>query len=227
MKIRNIWLSGKFPVVSVLIAFLCIAVTVISILVPAAGGSFSFTYPVRNPWQFITYMFEHYTPQEQIPPELQVASFSLSFGHLVFNLLLVIPFGILIENVVGSRKFLVLSAAAWLVDIAVIYTLCAAITPEGGESICRGASGLAFSFMPVGVYILYILGRKYGFGKLLTQVSFWFLMPLAVVTMVIALSPDVAGIANVWSMLLHLLAVVIGIVFTVVFRKTIAGYFDQ
>ena len=57
MKIRNIYLSKKVPVISIAIALLCIAITVISVLIPSLVYSFSFTYPVRNPWQFITYMF--------------------------------------------------------------------------------------------------------------------------------------------------------------------------
>ena len=227
MKIRNIYLNKNVPVVSIVIALMCIGITVISVLVPAVGDNFSFTYPVRNPWQFITYMFEHYTPQEQIPPELGVESSRLSIGHLIYNLMLVLPFGVLVEKVIGTKKFLILSIAAWLADIATTFIMCAAITPEGEESICKGASGLAFSFVPVGLLILFVMGKKFGFGKLFKQISFYFLMPLAIMTLVIALSPSVAGITTIWSMLLHLIAVVGGIIFAVVFRKTIRGYFDN
>lgn len=50
-------------------------------------------------------------------------------------------------------------------------------------------------------------------------------MPLAIMTLVIAFSPSVAGVTTIWSMLLHLIAVAIGIIFAVVFRKTIKEYF--
>ena len=226
MKIRNIYLSKKVPVISIAIALLCIAITVISVLIPSLVYSFSFTYPVRNPWQFITYMFEHYTPQEQIPSSLDATPASLSFGHLMFNLLLVIPFGILVEKVLGAKKFLILCLAAWIPDIVFTYIMCAALTPAGEESVCKGASGLAFAFVPVGLYIFFVMGKKFGFGKLFKQVSFYLLMPIAITTIVFALSPSIAGATGIFSMVLHLIAVAVGIVVAIVFRKTVKGYFE-
>lgn len=226
MKIRNIYLSKKFPVISIAIALLCIAVTVISAAIPSLVYSFSFTYPVRNPWQFITYIFEQYTPQEQIPPSMELDAARLSVGHLMYNLMLVIPFGILAEKVLGAKKFLILCIAAWIPDIAAIYITFAAITPEGEENVCKGASGIAFAFVPVVLYILFLMGKKYGFGKLFKQISFYFLMPMAVMSIVIALSPSVAGVTGIFSMILHLIAIVVGTVCTIVFRKTVRGYFE-
>lgn len=227
MKIRNIYLNKTVPVVSIIVALLCIGITVISALIPSAVYSFSFTYPVRNPWQFITYMFEHYTPQEQIPTALDATPASLSIGHLMFNLLLVIPFGMLVEKVIGSKKFLILSLAAWIPDIAFTYIMCAELTPAGEESVCKGASGLAFAFVPVGLYIFFVMGKKFGFGKLFKQISFYLLMPIAITTIVFALSPSIAGATGIFSMVLHLIAVVVGVVFAFVFHKTIKGYFDS
>ena len=107
MKIRNIYLRKPFPAVSVIIAMLCIGITLISFLIPSLLRSFAFVYPLKNPWQLITYMFEHYTPQEQIPPELGYSSMRLSIGHLGFNLLLVLPFGVMVEKVIGAKRFLI------------------------------------------------------------------------------------------------------------------------
>ncbi len=61
---------------------------------------------------------------------------------------------------------------------------------------------------------------------LFKQVSFYFLMSLAVPTLIIALSPSVQGVTGIPSMILHLLAIVIGVIFSIVFRKTIKAYFD-
>lgn len=193
MKIRSIYLRKSVPAVSVLIALLCIGITLVSYWIPSLVRSFAFTYPVRNPWQFLTYVFEHYTLQEQIPPEMGIDAVRLSVGHLMYNVILVLSFGILVEKVIGVKKTLILSVAAWIPDIAFIYAICVMLTPEGEENICKGASGVAFAFVPLGLYILFLMGKKYGFGNLFKQVSFYFLMPIAITTIVIAFSPSVAG----------------------------------
>ena len=226
MKIRDIYLRKPFPAVSLIIALLCIGITLISVLIPSLLRSFAFVYPLRNPWQLITYMFEHYTPQEQIPPELGYSSMRLSIGHLGFNLLLILPFGIMVEKVLGAKRFLILSVAAWLADITTVYIVCLAMIPEGEECLVKGASGLAFAYVPVGLYIFFILGKRSGFGNLFKQVSFYLLMPIAITTLVFECSPSIAGTTDVWSMLLHLIGITCGVVFAVIFRKTIKSYFD-
>ena len=226
MKIRAIYLRKPFPTVSVIIAILCIGITLISFLIPSLLRSFAFVYPLKNPWQLITYMFEHYTPQEQIPPELGYSSMRLSIGHLGFNLLLVLPFGIMVEKVLGAKRFLILSIAAWLANIITIYIVCSVLIPEGKECVVKGASGLAFAYVPVGLYIFLILGKRSGFGNLFKQVSFYLLMPVAITTLVFACSPSIAGTTDVWSMLLHLIGITCGVVFAVIYRNAIKSYFD-
>ena len=226
MKIRDIYLRKPFPAVSVIIAMLCIGITLISFLIPSLLRSFAFVYPLKNPWQLITYMFEHYTPQEQIPPELGYSSMRLSIGHLGFNLLLVLPFGVMVEKVIGAKRFLILSAAAWLANITTIYIVCSVLIPEGKECVVKGASGLAFAYVPVGLYIFFVLGKRFGFGSLFKQVSFYLLMPVAITTLVFACSPSIAGTTDVWSMLLHLIGITCGVVFAVIYRNAIKSYFD-
>jgi len=61
---------------------------------------------------------------------------------------------------------------------------------------------------------------------LFKQISFYFLMSMAVPTLIISLSPSVSGVTGIESMIIHLLALVIGIIFTIVFRKSISSYYD-
>ena len=142
------------------------------------------------------------------------------------NLLLVLPFGVMVEKVIGAKRFLILSAAAWLADITTIYIVCSALIPEGEECVVKGASGLAFAYVPVGLYIFLILGKRSGFGNLFKQVSFYLLMPIAITTLVFACSPSIAGTTDVWSMLLHLIGITCGVVFAVIYRNAIKSYFD-
>lgn len=71
------------------------------------------------------------------------------------------------------------------------------------------------------------MGKKYGFGKLFRQVSFYLLMGIAIPTMVISLMPDIAGLAGIPSMIIHLIAIVMGIVCAVIFRGKIYEFTDS
>ena len=57
MKIKNIYLNKKTPVISIAIALLCVIITLISQLVPSTYMAFTFSYPVKYPWQLITTIF--------------------------------------------------------------------------------------------------------------------------------------------------------------------------
>ena len=225
MKIRNIYLNKKVPAVSITIALLCIIITMISQLIPSTYTAFKLMYPVQYPWQLITYIFPQGAPKELLPADFQYSAMQLTIGHLGYNFLLILPFGILVEKVVGSRRFLMLFAASWVADVIVTLIMGYFYTRNGDIFGVSGASGLAFTFMPVGVYILFVMGRKYGFGKLFKQISFYVLLLIAIPTVAISFIPDIAGVTGIPSMVIHLIALVIGVIFAAVFRKMINGYF--
>ena len=112
MKIKDIYLEKRFPIVSVTIALLCLAVTIISQLIPSTYIVFAFTYPVKYPWQLISYVFLHGIAQEFLPADFPYDPMSFAIGHVLFNLLLLLPFGILCEKIIGSTKFFLLTLAA-------------------------------------------------------------------------------------------------------------------
>ena len=149
---------------------------------------------------------------------------SFAIGHVLFNLLLLLPFGILCEKILGSAKFIRLSLVAWLVDIVSILVI--AISSGDDSFISAGASGLAFSYMPVGMYIVISLGKRFGVGRLFKQVTFYLLMPIAIFTLLFAVSPNIAGVTGVGSMIIHLLALCVGVLMAFLFRKTIKGYLE-
>ena len=227
MKIRNVYLNKKVPVISITIALLCVIITLISQLVPSTYMAFTFSYPVKYPWQLLTYVFLQGIPGELLPPDFPYSSIELMLGHLGYNLMLILPFGILVEKVIGSKRFLALFASTWIVDVILNFIMGAIWTKDGDSFAVSGASGLAFSFMPVGVYILFVLGKKYGFGKLFRQVSFYLLMGIALPTAVISLMPNVAGVAGVPSMIIHLIALAVGIVFAFICKGRIACFFNN
>ena len=227
MKIRQVYFSKGSCIVSLIIAVLCIAITVIAQLIPSTYTAFAFTYPIEYPWQVITYLFLHGYTEEILPADFPYAAVQVTVGHLIYNLLLVITFGILVEKVIGRTRFLLLSISAWLVHMIFTLILFMVITPKGEANLAAGASGLAFSYMPVGMFIIFMLGKKYGFKQLLKQVSFYLLLPIAIMTLIIALSPNVKGVTGIWSMIMHILGIIVGIIFSVVNRKRINDYFQR
>lgn len=227
MKIRKIYFSKGLCIVSLSIAVLCFAITLISQLIPSTYISFAFTYPIKYPWQVITYIFLHGYTKEVIPPDFPYSPLQLTIGHLIYNILLVIPFGILVEKVIGSKRFLLLSISAWLVNMIFTLILCIIITPEGETAAAVGASGLAFSFMPIGMFIVFMLGKKFGFIQLFKQVSFYLLLPMAIITLIIALSSSIKGVTGIWSMIVHLLGISVGIIYSFIYNKRIKAYFEK
>ena len=213
--------------ISIAIALLCMIITLISQLVPSTYLAFTFSYPVKYPWQLLTYVFLQGIPGELLPPDFPYSSMELTIGHLGYNLLLILPFGILVEKVIGSKRFLALFASTWIVDVILDFIMGVIYTKDGDSFAVSGASGLAFSFMPVGIFILFVMGKKYGFGKLFRQVSFYLLMGIALPTAVISLIPNIAGVAGIPSMIIHLIALAIGVVFAFICKGKIACYFNN
>lgn len=227
MKIRNIYFGKRIPFFCIAMSVLCIAITLISQLIPFTFMAFAFTYPVNYPWQLITYIFLQGIPAELLPPDLPYSAMEITIGHLGYNLLLILPVGILVEKVISSKRFLVLNAGAWAANLTVNFILGIISTNLGGNIVASGASGIAFTYMPVGIYILFVMGRKCGFGKLFRQVSFYLLMGIAIPTMAIAVMPNVAGVTGIPSMVIHLTAIAVGIVFAIIFRGSIKSYFVE
>ena len=227
MKIRNIYLGKGIPFFCIAMTVLCIAVTLVSQMIPSTYEAFRFAYPLKYPWQAVSYIFLQGVPKDLLPADYPYSSMQLTIGHLGYNLLLVLPFGILVEKIVGTKKMLVLFATACIADL-IANLIMGAIYTRGGDTFgVAGASGIAFSFMPVGMYALFLLGKNFGFAKLFKQISFYLLMGMAIPTVIISLMPNVAGVAGVPSMVIHLMGLVIGTVFAIVFRKSLQDYFDK
>ena len=227
MKIRNIYFGKRIPFFCIAVTVLCIAVTLISQLIPSTYEAFRFMYPVQYPWQVISYIFLQGIPKELMPEELPYSAMELTIGHLGYNLLLVLPFGILVEKIIGTKKMLVLFAMTSVLDLIANLIMGAVYTKTGIVYGCSGASGMAFAFMPVGMYALFLLGNRFGYGKLFKQISFYVLLGIAVPTIIISVTPNIAGVTGIPSMVIHLLGLVIGTVFAIVFRKTLQEFFDK
>lgn len=210
MKIRDIYFNKRKCFVSLIIASLCIVVTVISFIFPDMYTSLAYAYPIKYPWQLLTGVFLHGSP---------VLSTAGSIGHLLFNLLLVLPFGIMVEKVIGSKKFLIGTLFFWIINLIAFYVGAYFTISSGDNLYGAGISGVAFSYGIIGAYVLFTLFRKVK-TQMFRQVSFYLLANIIII-MFIMINPYVAGIQ---SMIAHLIAVFAGIIYTFIIRKDIDKY---
>ena len=171
MKIRNIYLGKGIPFFCIAMTLLCITVTLISQLIPSTYMAFRFVYPMKYPWQTVSYIFLQGIPGELLPANYPYSSMQLTIGHMGYNLLLVIPFGVLAEKIIGTKKMLILFGTTCIADLIANLIMGAIYTKDGDMFSIAGASGIAFTFMPVGMYALFLLGKNSGFGKLFKQMS--------------------------------------------------------
>lgn len=212
MKIKDVYCSKGNYTVSVIIALLCIIVTVISVALPNMYNILAYAYPIKYPWQICSGIFLHGAP------DLSVAG---TIGHLGFNLLLVLPFGIMVEKIIGSKNFLILSVCLWVVNALVFYIIAFCVTPKGETAYGAGISGIAFSYGTIGLYSLIKLAKK-SLKYLLKQISFYLLLNIVVI-MLIMINPYVAGSS---SMIIHLVAVVAGIVYLLIGHRKFDVFFS-
>lgn len=213
LRIRDIYCKKGNYAVSFSFAALCVLVTAISMLAPDTYPAFAYAYPIKYPWQICTGIFLHGAPN------LPMAG---SIGHLVFNLLLVVPFGMMMEKILGSKRFALMTLVIWIVNAVTFYVIAFVVTPQGETAYGAGISGIAFSYGTIGAYALFILGKK-NVKRLYKQVSFYLLINI-LITMFIMVNPYVAGVS---SMIVHLVAIVAGIVYAAFYRGAINDFFTS
>lgn len=151
-------------------------------------------------------------------PDLSIA---YNMGHLIFNLLLVVTFGIMIENILGSKRFVLMFLVLWIANAASFYIIASNITPQGESAYGVGISGVTFAYGILGAYVLFTLGKR-NLKLLLKQASFYFLLSVFI-GMIIMLHPGIAGTS---SMIIHLVSVAIGIIYTICYRNVIYNFFE-
>lgn len=212
MKIKDVYRRKGNYIVSVIMALLCIIVTFISSVVPNVYNALAYAYPIKYPWQICSGIFLHGSP------DLSMAG---TIGHLGFNLLLVLPFGIMIEKIIGSKRFLILSVCLWIVNALAFYTIAFCVTPKGETAYGAGISGIAFSYGIIGLYSLFRLAKN-DLKSLFKQLSFYFLLNLVIV-MLVMINPYIAGVS---SMILHLVAVVAGVIYILIDHRKFDVFFS-
>lgn len=208
MKIKDILCKSKGNCfVALLLSITCLIVFLMIVNDVNRYNMFSFCYPTEYVWQYISGIFVHGTPQFPV---------AASIGHLVFNLMLLIPFGLLIERIVGENRFSAITLVMWGIQAIAFYVFALIITPKNETIRGAGISGIAFMYGTIGAYILLELlkkNKRLFFRQVLTYIYLNIL-----IAMVVMLNPFVAGMS---SFILHIVGVLIGIIFVILNRKYI------
>jgi hypothetical protein len=104
------------------LSVLCFAVFILQALIPGMTDTFTLTQAsFHEPWRFLTAIFCH-----------------ASLPHLLYNLFALILFGLILENLIGSKKFLILFLGAGIL---------ANLIAVNFYSASLGASGAIFGII--------------------------------------------------------------------------------
>lgn len=203
MKIKDLFSRKRpFPYLTAVIVCICFIVTTIAVIFPAAFPILAWKCPADHFWQYFSGVFLHGTN----------TSASMAYIHLTANLLMFAPYAVMAEKALGHLKFGIVFAASWLGG-SIAFRAVALLFSKGEPSLGAGLSGIAFTFIVVGVSILYRvfkLDKKAFFRQ---PLAYFFLFGL--IGELAVLNPYIAGMG---SFILHTCGVLVGLLMAVLFR---------
>lgn len=210
MKISALYAKKyPFPWVTWSVTLSCILITGISILWPQLYEELAWCNQPTHLWQYVSGAFLHGDQNKQLP---------MTLSHLIANLLMFIPYGVMIENLLGHNRFGITFLCSWLGISAVFQIYAYATVPAGAVAYSAGLSGSSFAVIAMGAFIL--------FRFFLVDKKNFFRQPLAYIFLsgligeLSFLTPSVAGVG---SLVVHLCGIAIGIICSIVFRKAICS----
>lgn len=209
MKISALFTHNKrFPWVCLGVTLCCCLVTAISLLLPESYNALAWCNKPQYFWQYFSGTFLHGTKDDGL---------ALAIAHLVANILMFLPYGIILEKLLGSKKFGLLFLISWLGICAAFQLIVLATAPAGQTVYGAGLSGSAYAVTAVGAYVL--------FRVFLPNKKQFFRQPLAYVFLggligesVLLIPNPVAGLGSLY---IHLTGLGIGILLAILLRKDI------
>lgn len=209
MKIASLYKKNRgVPWISLSITLYCFAITGIAIIRPEMYESLAWSKYPKYIWQYCSGAFLHGTGE----------SVSMAVMHLLANVLMFVPYAIMIEKMLGHKKFGVVFLCSWLGVSAAFQVYVWMFVPNGEPAYGAGLSGISYAMIAIGVFILFrlFLQDKRGF----------FRQPLAYLFVggllgeLLMLMPNVAGVA---LMIIHITGIIIGLIMVIVFRISICS----
>lgn len=136
---------------------------------------------------------------------------SFIFIHLGVNLAIMLFFGIVVENRVGSAKIIVLNIIAFIVQLSITF-----IGTDGVMIESAGASGIVYAYVPIALYIIIKEYKQKRINPFKEIFTYLYLVLLVIIYPFITL-------VSTWKATnkFHFLATIVGIFFLVLYKKSI------
>ena len=209
MKIVTLYNKNRnIPWVSLSVVLCCIVITGIVIIQPEMYQSLAYSKYPKYIWQYCSGAFLHGTGE----------SLSLTVMHLLTNILMFAPYAIMIEKLLGLKKFCIIFLCSWLGISAVYQVYVWTLVPNGEPAYSNGLSGISYAVIAIGACILFRL--------FIQDKRCFFRQPLAYLFVggllgeLFVLMPNVAGVG---SMIIHIMGIVIGLIMVIIFRASICS----
>lgn len=188
------------PYLSLLFVLSCFLVSIPTYFNPLLYEVFGSNQWKNYFWQHLSYNLEHGSPWGGLPLPV----------HLLGNCLVIIVFGVLVERVLGRKHFFFLSVSALFLHILMRWGL---------GSTGNGASGITWAYAPMVFFIivkLYRLNRE----KLIKDPLFYVSICIFLLIWIfITVDSAINGMHH--TNIFHLVASIVGIVYTYCYRKRI------
>lgn len=201
MKITDLYRREGYPIVITVLALVSFTASCAVLLVPEWFDQLCLQTNADHMWQYMTGVLIHH-----------IHPWWVMWIHLGMNFMSLIPLGIIVEKVLGSRMTLYIILTEWFVT-AVVFQLVSSKIPT---TAC-GISTIEYALAIVGFYCIYVTLRT---GNTNTRfykqpLLYYFLFEL--LGMLGMLNPA-KGIVP-WS--LHISGVIVGFLFLLILRKRI------
>ncbi len=204
MGLRDLYRKGKgFPFVTCFLAFMCLLVSVPTYFKPDLYNVLALWMPPTHIWQYITGIFEH-----GIEPQWFL------WVHLIMNLMGLLPFGVLVERMLGSKKTLMIFITEWLVTIALFQLL-----RHGQQTSMAGISSIVYAYATI-AFVCFVKLIKHE-GKRVWKQGLTYYFAFEFLGLITMLNPITTGWVSLW---LHLSGIGVGALFYFRNKKLIANF---
>ena len=165
-------LTKKYPVVTTLI-LICLVFAIVSSFYGKMYDLFAFHSKPIYIWQYISGTFMHGSKEAPI---------WFLWVHLILNFLMIIPFGSILENKLGSKNTFI----AFIVAMIISSLLFQVITlPYSEDIVASGISAIGYAFVTGGIMNMKDLWKKYSIktkGLYIILISLSLIMLLPIIT---------------------------------------------
>lgn len=197
MKIRDIYEWKGIPIVTIILTIISFTIScMVCFVLPERFGEFCLQTKPEHIWQYVSGIFIH-----NIEPKW------ILWVHMTMNFMGLIPFGIMIEKVMGSMKTLLLFVTEMFVT-----AICFQVVTWNNPGQACGISTITYAFATVGFYCIVQVWKRRE-GSFLKQPLFYY-FAFEFLGMLSMLNP----MSGMTSLVMHMSGIVVGVVWVCVLK---------